>query len=133
MKKKFLFGVSSLMALAMVAGATTSIGTMHETVGVHAAATETGDEMPDNWTFTKAADGDSAKHVYDLAHGHYVKIVSTSNGLSNLRTVTPITGGKTYNVGFRVKTTGSARLYINIVELSNIRATTPRLARKLGV
>ncbi len=123
MKKKFLFGVSSLMALAMVAGATTSIGTMQETVGVHAAATETGDEMPDNWTFTKAADGDSAKHVYDLAHGHYVKIVSTSNGLSNLRTVTPITGGKTYNVGFRVKTTGSARLYINIVEYKGNDAT----------
>ena len=123
MQKKFLFGVSSLMALAMVAGATTSIGSMHETVGVHAAAAETIDEMPDNWTFTKAADGDSAKHVYDLAHGHYVKIVSTSNGLSNLRTVTPITGGKTYNVGFRVKTTGSARLYINVVEYKGNDAT----------
>ena len=122
MQRKFLFGVSSLMALVMVAGATTSLGTMHETVGVHAAA-ETGDQMPDNWTFTKAADGDSAKHVYDLSHGHYVKIVSTSNGLSNLRTVTPITGGKTYNVGFRVKTTGSARLYINIVEYKGNDAT----------
>ena len=123
MKKKFLFGLSSMMALAMVAGATTSIGTMHETVGVHAAAADSGDEMPDNWTFAKAADGDSAKHVYDLAHGHYVKIVSTSNGLAKLRTVTPITGGKTYNVGFRVKTTGSARLYINVVEYKGNDAT----------
>lgn len=123
MKKKFLFGLSSMMALAMVAGATTSIGTMHETVGVHAAAADPGDEMPDNWTFTKAADGDSAKHVYDLDHGHYVKIVSTSNGLAKLRTVTPITGGKTYNVGFRVKTTGSARLYINVVEYKGNDAT----------
>ena len=129
MQKKFLFGVSSLMALAMVAGATTSLGTMQETVGVHAVAAETGDEMPDNWAFTKAADGDTAKHVYDLAHGHYVKIVSTSNGLSNLRTVTPITGGKTYNVGFRVKTTGSARLYINIVEYKGNDAT---IASEIG-